>query len=541
MPTAIFPLDYLKRLTTATPQQLEQQAFDYGLEATLSENALVVDVTAERPDLLAPEGFARAINIYNGATREVPDQLAKSGMTVTVSPAMQDLRPFIAALVVENVEIGTSGVEMLVQFQEKITQTFGRQRKKTAIGIYNLNQIQGNVHYTTAPKSLKFQPLQSDRPMSIQEILTNHPSGKLYAHTLPESDFVPILQDDAGTILAMPPIINAAGVGAIAPDSTRLFIDVTGTTRQSVIEVVNILAHNFLDVGATVKTVCIQYPDHAVTRPSLTPKSVFFSAKFLNEIVGTSIPKADLNLYLQRMDLQATGTSAVLVPSYRTDILSEIDIAGDLLVAVGIENLQADQSTLKFYTGQSDPLKNFAHQVGDWAQRMGLMEVKSFILTDPELLSLFSDRYVQTGNARSRTHSTTRVTLQAGLLDILSQNINAPKPINIYEIGEILVLNPDGIVSETSCWSFASLETKASFAIAKSYTQTLLKALGLEYSLIECDDPRYISGRAATVQIQGESVGHFGEIHPHILSYFSFPEPICSGELDCQLLMNYVL
>jgi phenylalanyl-tRNA synthetase beta chain len=28
-------------------------------------------------------------------------------------------------------------------------------------------------------------------------------------------------------------------------------------------------------------------------------------------------------------------------------------------------------------------------------------------------------------------------------------------------------------------------------------------------------------------------VGEFGEIHPQVLTYFSFPEPVCAGELDC--------
>jgi phenylalanyl-tRNA synthetase beta chain len=81
------------------------------------------------------------------------------------------------------------------------------------------------------------------------------------------------------------------------------------------------------------------------------------------------------------------------------------------------------------------------------------------------------------------------------------------------------------------------LEAKASFAIAKSYVQTLLKALHIPYELTVCSQRRYIPGRAATVLIGGQEAGHFGEIHPQVLHYFSFPEPVCSGELDCRVLM----
>ncbi|MBF2077050.1 MAG: phenylalanine--tRNA ligase subunit beta [Synechococcales cyanobacterium T60_A2020_003] len=539
MPTVTFPLAYLTRLTQTSPAQLEKQAFSYGLDAVLREQELEVEVTAERPDLLAAEGFTRAINIYNQIPRTIPDQLEASGRTIHVSPTVESLRPCIAALVVENADLGDGGLEALIQFQEKVTQTFGRQRKKIAIGVYDLDQIWGDLRYVAVNSdALSFVPLKGDRPMTARQLLTDHPSGHLYASTLPTQDQVPVLMDERDTILSLPPIINAEGIGAVTAETRNLFIDVTGILQQTVMDTINILAHNFLDTGAQVKTVAIATPDGTQVTPSLTRKEIPFSAKFLNEVIGTSIPKQDLGLYLERMDLHPTGTDIVRVPTYRTDIFSQIDIAGDLLVAVGIENLQADFTSLKFYTGEADRLRSFVLKVGDWAQRMGLMEVKSYILTAPDLLEHFSSTYVQTANAKSRTYSATRTTLQAGLLEILSRNINAPKPINIYEIGEVLNLKSDGSIQETFLWGFASLDARASFAIAKSYIQTLLHALRIDYTLVECDASYYIPGRAASVIIDQQIVGQFGEIHPEVLQAFSFPEPVCSGELNCEILMQ---
>jgi phenylalanyl-tRNA synthetase beta chain len=542
MPTVIFPLSYLNRLTSTPPQQLEQQAFDYGLDATLHDQALEVEVTAERPDLLAAEGFTRAINIYNGEPRTVPDGLDASGVRVKVSPEVQSLRPHIAALVVENARLEDGGLEVLVQFQEKVTQTFGRQRKKIAIGVYDLDQIAGDVDYTAEPQDqLSFVPLNSDRTMTARQILQEHPSGKLYGHTLPDSDLVPVLRDSAGKILSMPPIINALGIGEVTTSTCNLFIDVTGILAKTVMETVNILAHNFLDTGATVKTVEIVTPADTYATPSLQRYPVTFSAKYLNEIMGTAIPKHNLGRVLSRMDLDVTGTNLVHVPTYRTDIFSEVDIAGDLMVALGIDSLQAEPLAVKFHMGDADPLRQFVFRVGDLAQRMGLMEVKSYILTDPDILTLFADNYMQAGNAKSRTFSSTRTTLQAGLLDILSRNINAPKPINIYETGEVLHLKGDGTVDEGYYWGFASLDARASFTTAKGYMQTMLKALGITYDLAPCDAAYYIAGRAATVLVQGQPVGQFGEIHPAVLHHFSFPEPVCAGEIDCRQLASILM
>ena len=108
MPTVAFSLDYLRRLSSTPPELLASQAFDYGLDATLQASTLEVEVTAERPDLLAAEGFTRALNIYNGQQRTVPGVLEDSGLKVLVSPQVLPLRPFIAALVVEDFATLTS-------------------------------------------------------------------------------------------------------------------------------------------------------------------------------------------------------------------------------------------------------------------------------------------------------------------------------------------------------------------------------------------------------------------------------------------------
>ncbi|MDA0674239.1 MAG: phenylalanine--tRNA ligase subunit beta, partial [Cyanobacteria bacterium] len=97
MPTVTFPLAYLARLTTIPPNQWVSQAFDYGLDATQQGETLTVEVTAERPDLLAAEGFVRSLNIYNGEGRSLPADLAPSGRTLRVEAAVAPLRPHIAA------------------------------------------------------------------------------------------------------------------------------------------------------------------------------------------------------------------------------------------------------------------------------------------------------------------------------------------------------------------------------------------------------------------------------------------------------------
>ncbi len=539
MPTVSFPLPYLERLTPIGPKTLVERAFNYGLEATLTADQLIVDVTAERPDLLAAEGFTRAMNIFGGAPRSVPEQLEPSGLTLRVAPQVLPLRPYVGALVVEQVSLDEAALASLVQFQEKVTHTFGRQRKKIAIGLYDLDQITGDVTYTAAEKSsVSIIPIHAQTPLTAIEILADHPNGQRYGTALVHSESIPVLKDSTDKILSLPPIVNAAGVGEIQTTTQNVLVDVSGISQRTVCEMLNILAHNFIDTGAVIKTVVVDHPQGQLVTPSLSPKAVTFSARKINEVLGTAIAKPDLAQYLKRMDLTVKGTSEVEVPTYRTDIFSDVDIAGDLMVAISTENLQPEPTAVRFHLGKGLPLHDDVLHISDLARRMQLMEVKSFILTDPEILGLFEPPRLTAANAKSRTHSAIRSSLQPGILDILSHHISAPKPINIYELGEVVQLGPDGSLYETFLWGFACLDDKASFATAKSYVQTLLKALKIDFKLEPCTDPRYIQGRAAALVVDEKKIGHFGEISPTLLAQFSFPEPVCSGELDCQQLMQ---
>jgi phenylalanyl-tRNA synthetase beta chain len=537
MPTVSLSLDYLERLTQHTPEELERLAFEYGLEATIIVSELEVEVTAERPDLLSAEGLARVFNSYTGQAQYAFNTLGDSGLRIIVRSDVQILRPYIGGLVVEKITLDELSLESIIQFQDKVSQTFGRQRKKIAIGLYDLAKIEGNIEYTSENlDTLSFVPLRGTEVLTARQIMTQHPTGIMYADALPNSENVPVLRDAQGKVLSMPPIINSDEVGNITPSVRGLFVDVTGTSQKAVLEILNIIACNFLNIGAQVKTVTTEYLEECCVTPDLRPRKFPYSSGVLNRLLGSQFTDTEIRQHLSKMDLNEENKNVVLIPPYRTDILSEVDIAGDLLVSVGLNNLKPDLPNLRIRKGNSDPLKDITVEIGSTAQRMGLIEVKSFILTDPDQLSLFSSNYVQTGNAKSRTYSAARLSLQPGLLQILSQNITAPKPLNIYETGEVLSILNEESVQETIFIGFASLDTKASFTLAKSYIQTLLKSLKVPYTLSECDEERYIPGRAAYVLVDGCIAGHFGEIHPRILNYFSFPESVCSGELDCKII-----
>ena len=79
--------------------------------------------------------------------------------------------------------------------QEDLHFGIGRKRKKSSIGIHDLDKISFPLVYTTTDRNHKFIPLNSEKELPISEILKNTDVGKDYGSILGNSSQVPIILD----------------------------------------------------------------------------------------------------------------------------------------------------------------------------------------------------------------------------------------------------------------------------------------------------------------------------------------------------------
>ena len=117
---------------------------------SIEGDEIKVDVTPNRPDLLDFFGMARAIAYFSG--KRDPDsgnyqKVFPSGRSITVSENVRDTMPFIAGLIAEWVDLSGDKLKSLINFTEKLSDTYGRHRRKLSIGLHNLDAIDGNLTY----------------------------------------------------------------------------------------------------------------------------------------------------------------------------------------------------------------------------------------------------------------------------------------------------------------------------------------------------------------------------------------------------------
>jgi phenylalanyl-tRNA synthetase beta chain len=137
------------------------------------------------------------------------------------------------------------------------------------------------------------------------------------------------------------------------------------------------------------------------------------------------------------------------------------------------------------------------------------------------------------------------------LLNILRANKHRDLPQMIFEAGDIMVGN-----RSHDMLAGLSEDNKASFTSIKGTVQKLLSDLEIEFELDQASLGCYIKGRGAAILIDGgpdqdtpfpelarkdkRVIGHFGEIHPRMISGMELSAPVSGFELDLGLIIDLI-
>ena len=244
----------------------------------VNDNKITVEVFPNRPDMLSSEGFARALSSFIGLKKGLKEyKVKKSNYIVKLDKKVKLVRPYAACAVIKNVTLSEEAIESLMQVQEKLHTTHGRNREKASIGVYNLDKIEFPLTYTTKSKDFEFTPLETSKDKNLSWILENHQKGREFKHLLKNFEEYPIWLDSKNRALSMPPIINAEDT-KVTKKTKNLFIDVTGKDEQAVEKALNIIVTSLVDRGGEIYSVKVGNK----TYPKLEPNKIRINYSYLN-------------------------------------------------------------------------------------------------------------------------------------------------------------------------------------------------------------------------------------------------------------------
>lgn len=224
----------------------------------IDEEKIIVEIFPNRPDMLSVDGFARALKNFLNLSKEIKHYYVNdSNFEIYVDKSVENIRKYIVASVIKNLNLDEEKLKSLMNIQEKLHITHGRNRKKVAIGVHNFDVIKFPIYYKTAnPDELKFIPLNFSKELSLREILKFHPKGIEFKNIIEKFDKYPVIIDSNTNVISMPPIINS-DLTKVTKETKNLLIEITGTNFYAVNKALNIIVSDFADIGGEIYKVKI--------------------------------------------------------------------------------------------------------------------------------------------------------------------------------------------------------------------------------------------------------------------------------------------
>ncbi len=504
-------------------------------------NLIKVDMKdTNRPDLWSSEGIARELKGRLGIRKGLPEyKVKKSGISAEVDSGLKNIRPKAAYAIAKGVKVTDEFIRQMVQLQEKICMTFGRKRDEVAIGLFDLDQVHGNVRYYAADKGEEFIPLEYKVKMRLDEILQEHPKGKEYGHLIAKFDKFPLLTDSKGDVLSMPPIINSAGSGKITEKTRNLFVDVTGFNQEKINTALKIICMALADRGGKIESVEIKHKGKKLTTPEFGTKKISVDLDSARKMSGIDFSNKQFLSLIRKSGMvgKIKGKKAeVTYADYRRDIIHAVDVIEDILISEGFNSIKPEQVEMDVI-GHEREESIYLDKVRDVCVGLGLQEILTFVLSSrerqEEKIGLKGEKFVELANPVSLNWVIMRKRLYPEHLGFLFRNKNADYPQRIFEIGRALELGPGNEtgVEEKEKLCIVVSDRRFGFTQMKSVLDAVCSNLGIKYSISDSGNPAFEKGKSGEISM-GKKRGVLGEINQKTLNEFGLEMPVSVMEIE---------
>jgi phenylalanyl-tRNA synthetase beta chain len=503
----------------------------------INADEIDVEIFPNRPDLLSEQGMARALSSFMDIKPGFRNYIVKkSGVKVIIDKSVKGIRPYTACAIIKGLKLDDERIKELIQIQEKLHITYGRNRKKAAIGIYPLEHIRTPIYYKALhPEEIKFKPLDLNKDLTGSQILAIHPTGREYGYLLEGKDKYPVFIDAKQAIMSMPPIINSNNVGKISLNTKDVFIECSGFDFNHLHVCLNMVVTAMADMGGQIYSVELQYPEKKYVTPELAGRNIKLDLDYVNKILGTTFKEPDLKKYLGRMGHDYKNKIAI-VPNYRADILHPIDLVEDIAIAYGYEKFNGTLSNFSSVAHEK-PIERFKESLRELLIGMGLIEVKNFHLTNKNVqtkLMNYNIELAELENSVTQDYNVLRAWIIPSLMETLKYNKHYDYPQNIFEMGTVFRIDDSQDIGlhEVERLGIVFCGNDANFTKAKQVLDNISDALSIKYDLSDTDHGSFIKGRSGRMIVNGSKIAYIGEMHPQVLSNWTIDMPVAAIEIN---------
>jgi phenylalanyl-tRNA synthetase beta chain len=298
--------------------------------------------------------------------------------------------------------------------------------------------------------------------------------------------------------------------------------------------------------------------------PDLSENSFECNVDYVNIRLGVKLTAEEIAHNLKKMCLTATPvdkqTVKVSVPptrsgkfyydyTYGIDILHVCDIMEDVGIAYGYNNIVRTNPRTNT-VGRQDPLNQLTDSVRFELAMSGYTENLTLVLCSADEHSVMMNKKpedieklaVVLENPKTTEFENCRVSLIPGLLKTLQNSIVLGLPQQLFEVSDVIHLNPTNDVGASNKRYVSALycSTSAGFELIHGVMDRLMTSLGHSYEskdgyiIAQANDSSFFPGRCADIIYKGNKIGIMGVLHPIVLENFKISHPVSVFEFSIE-------
>lgn len=293
----------------------------------------------------------------------------------------------------------------------------------------------------------------------------------------------------------------------------------------------------------------------------------------VNSLIGKDINKETVKSILDSLEVvilkETDDTLTLAIPTYRVDVLRDVDVIEDILRVYGYNNVEMGESVKSnlSYETPTDKGYDLQNLISEQLTGGGFNEIMCNSLTkesyyiDSEIYPI--SRCVKLINPLSTDLSVMRQTLLYGGLESIAYNRNRQNPdIRFYEFGNCYFFDADRKVEDDTLreyteefhlglWlsgnftdnNWAAVNEKTSVYQLKAYVENILSRLGIpasRYDYVQFSNEIFNVAIDIQAKGKGKSLGVLGIVNKKILKAHDINTEVYFAELNWDMLMKEI-
>lgn len=288
----------------------------------------------------------------------------------------------------------------------------------------------------------------------------------------------------------------------------------------------------------------------------VTPRRIGFDPGWIDSFLGIDASADYMKKILTDLGCSFEGND-IIPPSFRPDLQSRADIAGEVARFYGYNNIKPTLLSGKQTTpGGRTPSGKTAEKIRDTLVACGFCEALTYTFESPsdlDLIDIPSDSplrdQVRIANPIGDDTSVMRTTMLPSMIRIASRNSSrGVAQARVFELAYVCLPghDPSALPEEKHTLAGFSYSNVSSVNGADLFYETrgaieeLAQVLGIGSIFFEAmtDHPTFHPGRTAGVTVNGKHAGVIGIIHPDVAEKCDCPPKACFFELDAEIFID---